>query len=75
MAKCPNCGSAITCSCQNRTLPNGSQGCTSCLGKTPGASKAPSPIRRVSKAPVTIEGKAPAQLNVWGRERYKDLSK
>jgi len=76
MAKCPNCGSSMTCSCQKRTLPNGSQGCTNCLGKTAGATKAPVPvINQARKAPVTIEGKAPVSLNVWGKERYKSLSK
>jgi hypothetical protein len=76
MAKCSNCGSNMTCSCQKRTLPNGSQGCTSCLGKTAGATKGPVPVvKQTKRAPVTIEGKAPVSLNVWGKERYKNLSK
>lgn len=76
MAKCPNCNSSMTCSCQKRTLPNGSQGCTSCLGKTPGATKGPVPvIKQAKRNPVTIEGKAPVSLNVWGKERYKNLNK
>ena len=37
MSKCPNCGSAITCGCQRRTLTNGRAGCTKCLGKAPKA--------------------------------------
>jgi hypothetical protein len=76
MAKCPNCNSTMTCSCQKRTLPNGSQGCTSCLGKTPGATKGPTPTANpVRKATVTNEGKAPAPLSVWGKERYRNLDK
>lgn len=76
MAKCQNCGSSMSCSCQKRTLPNGAQGCTSCLGKVAGASKAPQAVARpVRKPAVTIEGKAPVSLNVWGKERYKDLTK
>jgi hypothetical protein len=76
MAKCPNCGSSMSCSCQKRTLPNGATGCTSCLGKVAGATKGPTPAARpVKKAPVTIEGKGPVGLNVWGKERYKDLTK
>lgn len=76
MAKCQNCGSSMSCSCQKRMLPNGASGCTSCLGKVTGASKGPTPVAKpVRKAPVTIEGKGPVGLNVWGKERYKDLSK
>lgn len=76
MATCPNCGSNLTCGCQKRTLPNGSQGCANCLGKTAGASKAPTPVAKQPKrAPVTIQGKAPVSLNVWGKDRYKTVSK
>ena len=74
MATCPNCGSNLTCGCQKRTLADGKQGCANCAGKAPGATKAPV-IQQRKKAPVTIEGKAPATLNVWGKERYKNLSK
>lgn len=37
MAKCPNCGSAITCGCQRRMLSNGRAGCSKCMSKTPKA--------------------------------------
>lgn len=76
MSKCPNCGASITCGCQKRTLPNGSQGCSSCLGKTQGASKAPviQRTKPASKPAVTIEGKAPVS-NIWGPDRYKNLNK
>lgn len=76
MATCPNCGSTLSCGCQKRTLPNGAQGCANCLGKTAGASKAPTRVvRQTKKASVTIEGKAPVSLSVWGKDRYKKLEK
>lgn len=31
MSKCPNCGTAMTCGCQRRTLANGKQGCSKCI--------------------------------------------
>jgi hypothetical protein len=74
MATCPNCGNKLGCSCQKRTLPNGQQGCASCAGKTGGSSKAPV-ITRKNRTNVPTDGKAPAQLNVWGADRYKDLQK
>ena len=76
MAKCQNCGSSMSCSCQKRTLPNGAQGWTSCLVKVAGTTKGPTPAARpIKKVPVTIQGKGPVSLNVWGKERYKDLTK
>ena len=75
MANCPNCGSALSCGCQKRTLPNGAQGCANCLGKVAGASKAPTAVVNKAKAPVTIQGKAPVSLNVWGKDRYKNVQK
>lgn len=76
MAKCPNCGKSMSCGCQKRTLPNGSQGCTSCLGKGEVATKAPVPVmKEARKIPVTTQSKRPVSLNVWGKERYKDLTK
>lgn len=35
MSKCPNCGTAMSCGCQKRVLPNGKAGCSKCIGKTP----------------------------------------
>jgi hypothetical protein len=29
---CPNCGTVITCGCQQRTASNGVQACTNCIG-------------------------------------------
>lgn len=78
MAKCPNCGSTLGCGCQKRTLADGKQGCVNCAGKTPGTiNKAPvvSPAVKRKVPVITPEGKSPTPLNVWGKERYKDLTK
>jgi hypothetical protein len=50
MSKCPNCGSAITCGCQRRTLSNGKAGCSKCLGKAPS-------VNQTSDAPVVNDTK------------------
>jgi hypothetical protein len=39
MSKCPNCGTAMSCGCQRRVLPNGKAGCSKCLGKYPSANQ------------------------------------
>lgn len=31
MANCPNCKRKITCGCQKRTAPDGTQACTGCI--------------------------------------------
>jgi len=31
MSKCPNCGAKLSCGCQKRTSPDGTQACTSCV--------------------------------------------
>ena len=41
MATCSNCKRTMTCGCQKRLLPDGSQGCTNCLSKAVLAPKAP----------------------------------
>ena len=74
MATCPNCGTKLGCSCQKRTLSNGQQGCASCAGNK-GTGKAPVVTGRPKRNNVSIDGKAPAQLNVFGADRYKDLQK
>jgi hypothetical protein len=75
MATCPNCGSNLSCGCQKRTLADGKQGCANCAGKTPGVTKAPVIQPRKKSPTVVIEGKGLAPLNVWGKERYKNLNK
>ena len=76
MAKCPNCGSTLGCGCQKRTLTDGSQGCVNCAGKTPGTNqKAPVTTVKKRNQAITPQGKSPTPLTVWGKERYKDLTK
>lgn len=31
MAKCANCGAAMTCGCQKRVTATGKQGCSKCI--------------------------------------------
>lgn len=33
MAKCPNCGTALSCGCQKKKASNGMQGCNNCIAK------------------------------------------
>jgi hypothetical protein len=75
MAKCPNCGRTLSCGCQKRTLPNGAQGCTNCLGKVAGTNKAVTPSVTPKNTSATIQGKAPVSRNVWGQDRYKNTKK
>lgn len=39
MAKCPNCGAAMSCGCQRRTSTDGKIGCTKCITSTPRPAK------------------------------------
>lgn len=64
MSKCANCGAAITCGCQKRTLPNGKSGCSSC------ASKATKPTTKTEPVKTTQTVNRP-----WGADRYKHLQK
>jgi len=41
MAKCPNCGTAMSCGCQKRTLPNGKMGCSRCVTAIPKVENTP----------------------------------
>lgn len=58
MSKCLNCGKTLSCGCQKRVLPNGTQGCTNCVGKV--------------QTTTTNETKS-TPLNVLGKERYKKI--
>lgn len=63
MAKCPNCGAAITCGCQKRVV-NGVSGCSRCLNNT---------AAKTTKTTTKIQ---PAQtLNSFGKDRYSTLNK
>jgi hypothetical protein len=56
MISCLNCGSAITCSCQNRTARNGKKVCSSCLLTYERAIT----IRESIKPAPAVTGTAPA---------------
>jgi len=62
MSTCPNCGAKLSCGCQRRTLPNGNQGCTSCINKT----KVVAAPKQTSKAVVS---------NSWSTKRKQTLNK
>lgn len=50
---CPNCGSAITCGCQERTASNGAKACTSCITKLETSLKATTPSAEPVSAPTS----------------------
>jgi hypothetical protein len=56
MSKCPNCGAAMSCGCQRRTLPNGKAGCSKCI-TTSGQVKKPTDPKDPIINQVTIEPK------------------
>jgi hypothetical protein len=60
MSSCPNCGAKLGCSCQKRTLPNGKQGCSSCVTKV---------------AQTVAPAKPATTTNTWGPNRYLNLKK
>lgn len=64
MSTCANCGAKLSCGCQKRTLPNGSQGCSNCATKT----------QKTTKPTTTKEIITPTK-QVWGPHRYKNLQK
>ena len=64
MAKCSNCGSNLTCGCQKRKLPDGTQGCANCIGK----------VNNLTKTSIsTTEEKSTVSVNVLGKDRYKNI--
>jgi len=62
MAKCPNCGAALSCGCQRKVV-NGITGCNKCLTTAAAPKKT---IQRTPLKPTT---------NVWGKDRYNNLNK
>ena len=60
MSSCPNCGAKLSCGCQKRTLPNGKQGCSSCVTKV---------------AKTVAPAKPAANTNTWEPNRYLNLKK
>lgn len=67
MSKCPNCGTTITCGCQKRTLPNGSQGCSNCVNRAVKTDKTP-----VNPFKTNTTNKF-SSLSNWGKDRYKNV--
>jgi len=50
MAKCPNCGKNIGCSCKLRTTKDGKKGCTTCINSLKNKKQKTIPI--MSKSPT-----------------------
>ena len=63
MSSCPNCGAKLSCGCQKRTLPNGKQGCSSCI------TKAQKVVAQTKPVVPTVN------TNTWGPNRYLNLKK
>lgn len=62
MAKCQNCGAAMSCGCQRRTSADGKIiGCTKCISDINNSPK-PAPVRRVQNneygSPIPIVNSA-----------------
>jgi hypothetical protein len=64
MAKCLNCGKALSCGCQKRTASNGKQVCSGCLKN----------YESSLKEPTTTTTKE-STLNEFGKNRYNRLQK
>ena len=62
MSLCPNCGATLSCGCQRRTLPDGSQGCSSCITKA----KVVAAPKQAGQAVVS---------NSWSTRRKQTLNK
>ena len=65
MSVCSNCNKKLSCGCQRRTASNGKAVCSGCVSAY---EKSLKPV-----APVTPTQKP--ELNAWGKDRYKNLSK
>jgi hypothetical protein len=63
MSACSNCGRVLSCGCQKKVASDGKSVCKVCSSQYEAtlASKAATPTE--------------PQLNVWGKDRYKNLNK
>ncbi len=61
MAKCGNCGAAMSCGCQKRTASNGKTACSACINALETSLKSSKVI--MPKTEVT-------QPKTWGANRY-----
>lgn len=69
MAKCPNCGTTLTCGCQKRVV-NGVTGCSKCLTNTSAKT-----VKTTKQAQQTQPAKPAKDLNAFGKNRYNTLNK
>lgn len=65
MSSCPNCKNQLSCGCQRRTASDGKSVCSSCLA----------PYEASLKSTATPQKIEQPDLNTWGKDRYKNLSK
>jgi uncharacterized protein YbaR (Trm112 family) len=80
MSACPNCKSQLSCGCQRRTASNGTTVCSGCLAAYESKLQGIKPTvvkKDLTRQPIKEKAKAttPPQLNVWGKDRYKNLHK
>jgi hypothetical protein len=62
MAKCSNCGKALSCGCQKRKASNGVSACSNCLTNYEAT------LKQNTKAIPQTQTQQPQQ--VWGANRY-----
>jgi hypothetical protein len=66
MSACANCGNMLSCGCQRTKASDGTSVCRSCIGSYEATLQ-----NKKTQQPVKVEPK----LNVWGKDRYKNLHK
>lgn len=64
MSTCPNCNKKLSCGCQRRTASNGRTVCSTCATN----------YERTLK-PQAAEKTTKPVIDVWGKDRYKNLTK
>jgi transcription elongation factor Elf1 len=67
MSACPNCGTKLSCGCQKKKASNGTFVCRGCITKYERSLQ--------EQKPHTQPTKVEPKLNVWGKDRYKNLHK
>lgn len=73
MSACGNCGNVMSCGCQRRTASNGTSVCSSCLAAYESKLQNNQETAVVEQPKQQIQTQP--QLNVWGKDRYKNLHK
>ena len=64
MSTCPKCSKKLSCGCQRRKASDGKAVCSGCLHQYEKSLK-PEPTKTINKP----------NLNTWGKDRYKNLTK